>query len=254
MANLAQLLTHPLGRAAAILAAVAVFFGTVSPYGAVTYLPLWARTSYWFMLIVAGVAVQWAAARALRGRIRSTWARFALETVLATPTPFLLILGTQQLIARPVPQHFHGQLLAYTWVIMAALWALRPHPFSPPSDAAPEERPTSPDGEADAVRAFRARLPLEHRDAELYAVSAEDHYVRVHTAAGTTMILQRLSDAEQLLATLDGVRVHRSWWVARTGVASMTRARGKFDLRLKSGASVPVSRAGAARVRQQGWL
>ncbi|MEO0332846.1 MAG: hypothetical protein AAF223_14385, partial [Bacteroidota bacterium] len=26
--------------------------GTVSPYDAVTYLPLWARASYWFMLIV----------------------------------------------------------------------------------------------------------------------------------------------------------------------------------------------------------
>ncbi|MEO0423515.1 MAG: LytTR family DNA-binding domain-containing protein [Pseudomonadota bacterium] len=254
MANLAQLLTHPLGRATAILAAVALFFGTVSPYDAVTYLPLWARASYWFMLIVAGVAVQWAAARALRERIRPTWARFTVETLLSTPLPFLLILGTQQLIGRPVPPDFHARLVAYTWVIVTALWALRPLPFSRPGNASPEAPVAPSDGEADAVRAFRARLPLEHREAELYAVSAEDHYVRVHTAVGTTMILQRLSDAEQLLATLDGVRVHRSWWVARAGVASVTRASGKLDLRLKSGASVPVSRAGAARVREHGWL
>ncbi|MEM9384890.1 MAG: LytTR family DNA-binding domain-containing protein [Pseudomonadota bacterium] len=252
MPKVAQLLTHPLGRATAILLAVAVFFGTVSPYGAVTYLPLWARASYWFMLVVAVVAVQWTAARALRARVRAQWARFALETLLSTPLPYLLILGTQQLIGRPVPQSFHGQLWAYTWVIVAALWALRPLPFTP-SGASPLEAPVS-DREADAVRAFRARLPLAHRDAELYAVSAEDHYVRVHTAAGTSLVLQRLSDAEQLLATLDGVRVHRSWWVARRGVASIARIGGKLDLRLKSGASVPVSRAGAARVRDKGWL
>ena len=85
-------------------------------------------------------------------------------------------------------------------------------------------------------------------------MSAEDHYLRVHTSAGETMILMRLADAIRELAGIDGLQVHRSWWVARQGLADATRTDGKLLLKLKSGAEAPVSRTYIKAVKDAGWL
>ena len=50
------------------------------------------------------------------------------------------------------------------------------------------------------------------------ALQGEDHYVRIHTALGSELVLMRLGDAIQELDGLEGERVHRSWWVARRAV------------------------------------
>ena len=98
------------------------------------------------------------------------------------------------------------------------------------------------------------RLPPKFRDAKLYAISSEDHYVRIHSAAGQHMILMRLTDAEDLALPLIGLKPHRSWWVAEIGVDSVVKTDGKLQIMLKSGTQVPVSREGAKRVREAGWI
>ena len=98
------------------------------------------------------------------------------------------------------------------------------------------------------------RLPPKFRDATLYAISSEDHYVRIHSAAGEHMVLMRLSDAEDLALPLIGLKPHRSWWVAESGVESVSKSSGKLQITLKSGTQVPVSREGAKRVRDAGWI
>jgi len=105
-----------------------------------------------------------------------------------------------------------------------------------------------------AAAAFLDRLPPKFRTAGIHAVSAEDHYLRVHTSAGETMILMRLADAIRELAGIDGLQVHRSWWVARQGLADATRTDGKLLLKLKSGAEAPVSRTYIKAVKDAGWL
>lgn len=102
--------------------------------------------------------------------------------------------------------------------------------------------------------AFAARLPVKFRAAQVYAVSAEDHYLRVHTSAGETMLLMRLADAVRELAALEGQQTHRSWWVARQGLADVARGDGKVTLKLKSGAEAPVSRTYQKAVKDAGWL
>ena len=101
---------------------------------------------------------------------------------------------------------------------------------------------------------FLDRLPAKFRAADIHAVSAEDHYLRVHTSAGETMILMRLADAIRELAGIEGLQVHRSWWVARNGFADTNRDDGKLTLKLKSGAEAPVSRTYAKAVKDAGWL
>jgi len=109
--------------------------------------------------------------------------------------------------------------------------------FQAPSDASPAF-PT----------ALLSRLPRE-LGPEIVALEAEDHYVRVHTPKGSTLVLMRLSDAVELLDEALGMRVHRSWWVARRAIESFERDGQRLILRLANGARVPVGRMHVAAVR-----
>ena len=77
---------------------------------------------------------------------------------------------------------------------------------------------------------FLERLPLGLRDAELWAVEAEDHYLRVHTARRQELILMRLSDAVNELQGIEGAQTHRSWWVARGAVRDVKCADSRATL------------------------
>ncbi len=101
---------------------------------------------------------------------------------------------------------------------------------------------------------FLERLPEKLRGGELYAVEAEDHYLRLHTSLGQDLILLRLADAIAELEGLEGAQTHRSWWVAKAAVTDVERGDGRATLTLKDGAEVPVSRGFARQLRAAGWF
>jgi hypothetical protein len=101
---------------------------------------------------------------------------------------------------------------------------------------------------------FLDRLPLKLRGAEVWAVEAEDHYLRLHTSKGQDLILMRLSDAIDELQGIEGARAHRSWWVARDAITEAVRGDGRATLTLKDGSQVPVSRTNARLLRERGWI
>ena len=107
---------------------------------------------------------------------------------------------------------------------------------------------------APAPPKFLDRLPLKLRGAEVWAVEAEDHYLRLHTSRGQDLILLRLADAVAELEGIEGAQVHRSWWVARDAITDAKRGDGRAMLTLKDGAQVPVSRTYAALLRERGWI
>ena len=109
-------------------------------------------------------------------------------------------------------------------------------------------------GAKPGAAAFAERLPIKLRAAEIYAVESEDHYLRVHTSAGQELILMRLADAVRELAGVEGMQTHRSWWVAKQGLADVVKGDGRLTLKLKSGAEAPVSRTYAKAVKEAGWL
>ena len=98
---------------------------------------------------------------------------------------------------------------------------------------------------------FLDRLPPE-LGRDLVYLKMADHYVEAFTAAGSTLILMRFADAIAELDGLDGLRVHRSYWVARRHVAGTARRAGRTTLRLTGGHLVPVSRGRLAEVRAAG--
>jgi DNA-binding LytR/AlgR family response regulator len=101
---------------------------------------------------------------------------------------------------------------------------------------------------------FLARLPTRLAGADLWAVEAEDHYLRLHTSKGDDLILMRLADALTELDGIEGARTHRSWWVARKAVVAAERAEGRATLTLEGGVKAPVSRAYVKPLREAGWF
>lgn len=102
--------------------------------------------------------------------------------------------------------------------------------------------------------ALRERLPPGLRDAEIDALNAEDHYLRVFTRGDSVLVRMSMRDALVAVAELDGARTHRSWWVARRAVERVRKFEGKAELTLRSGVIVPVSRSYAPGLRKAGWF
>jgi hypothetical protein len=100
---------------------------------------------------------------------------------------------------------------------------------------------------------FLDRLP-KGLGRDLLALEMEDHYVRAHMAAGSALVLMRMRDAVAELDGMDGLQVHRSWWVARAAVEGTVQDGRNIRLRLKNGIEAPVARANQLALRDSGWL
>jgi hypothetical protein len=160
-------------------------------------------------------------------------------TVLGRLVIFERVPLTWSLIGQIAPQSFATSLV----MTATAFLLLRRHPTQTHAAAVGAQPPK-----------FLARLPAQLAGAELYAVEAEDHYLRLHTSKGQDLILMRLADAIEELEGLEGAQTHRSWWVAKAAVADAERMDGRAMLTLKDGAEVPVSRGFAKALRSAGWF
>jgi len=109
------------------------------------------------------------------------------------------------------------------------------------------------DAARDPAAALMERLPPEKRG-RLIRMEAQDHYLSVVTAAGETLILMRMADAEALLAEADGIRVHRSHWVMRAEVRGHLRREGRDFLLMSDDSEVPVSRGARPDVERTGLI
>jgi hypothetical protein len=79
----------------------------------------------------------------------------------------------------------------------------------------------------------------------------EDHYVHVHRRGGARLELLSLRDAIRCYGG-EGLRVHRSWWVATSAIEAVERDGRNLRLRLAGGLIVPVARRNVARLRVLG--
>ena len=123
----------------------------------------------------------------------------------------------------------------------------------PPRPAVAEERtPGTSGGPATPGTRLLNRLSPERRG-EILALSMEDHYVRVFTDAGESLVLLRLSDAMAEVQDVPGLQIHRSHWVASSAVDRTERWRdGRLRVHLVNGLTLPVSRTFARAVREAG--
>ena len=98
--------------------------------------------------------------------------------------------------------------------------------------------------------AFLERAPAAISLADVIAVKAEQHYIRIITANRSYLVLHRFSDALCELPSNDGLQLHRSWWVRRNAIQRVRQNSRKMMVILQTGEEIPVSGPYQALVRQ----
>lgn len=214
--------------------------------------PPFERLIFWLTLLVGGTVMGIAVMALARGLPRldgRPWLKAAVLTLMLW-APANLMVWTVIVLMRHTPWDVDilvdnaGPVLLVSAAMTAINFLADQAPAQTHAAAAAGATPPP----------FLERLPVRLRGAELYAVEAQDHYLRLHTSKGADLILMRLSDAIDELEGIEGAQTHRSWWVARDGVDDARRADGRATLRLKDGAEVPVSRTYVRALRQAGWF
>lgn len=77
---------------------------------------------------------------------------------------------------------------------------------------------------------------------KVLALQASDHYVNVYLEDGRKeFILSRFSDAIDDLASQDGLRIHRSFWINRRAINKIERSGTNLNTHLTNGLVCPVS-------------
>jgi hypothetical protein len=113
----------------------------------------------------------------------------------------------------------------------------------PGSCSAKAELPAHPPPIRSQLEGFGELLPQELRDAELHALEAQDHYVRIHTSRGRALLRMRFSEAIVAARAIPGTQTHRSWWVSNSAIARISRVNGRTVVLLSTGEQVPLSRS-----------
>ena len=243
------------------LASVVALFSFIGPFGTYDSLAPLARAGYWAL----AMGVNWllcAAAIALALRIAGPGARRRLSMAIGGAALAAAVPGTGVVFAAEAlfrPGYAAPGAVPTIYLAVAVLMLLIGHlvvavragfreASAARADASPA--PEAPAGAAPPPR-FLDRLPSE-LGRDLVYLKMADHYVEAFTTAGSTLILMRFADAIAELDGLDGLRVHRSYWVARGHVAGTARRAGRTTLRLTGGHLVPVSRGRLAEVRAAG--
>jgi hypothetical protein len=238
-----------------------LFLGLTGPFG--SYLngaPL-IRLAYWLCALWIGLPIQGALVRvalalARRWRTSEVLLLAAAAILAAIPIAVLCRIGAVSLWGAPIERigiaEWYGQTLliaaffaiGHTLLNRFRLRILNRHAETIPDRLAAVPVPEPVD--------FRARLPPD-LGRDILALQMEDHYVRAHTSHGSVLILLPLHRAIEELGA-PGLRIHRSWWVARHAIAGCVRDGRNLRLRLSNGLEAPVARASVAAVRAEGLL
>ena len=241
------------GADLALLLAIGLFMGAVGPYGTDELSPRKVYV-YWILCIVGGGLIGVAIDETIGRRARGFWRRLLVTTVLMTPPTTLLVMASGHVVAGGVmilPRYW--PLLWQVFLISVPVMAIRALVWRRPPPVV-ETRvvvaPPLPEAEA----AFRRRLSARRRGARLLAIEADDHYLRVHTDAGSEMVTLRFAVALDELSGAHGFQTHRSWWVAAEAIEGARWRRGGGELRLAGGLVAPVSRTHAPTVKAAGWF
>lgn len=239
------------GKWRGLLSAVAfgAVLGVMGPFGSQSALTPAVRYLFWMVIALAGFGTAAVAVRAFLSASpggKAVIRIFAVAAGSAIPMTFFVAWAFG--VVQPGRSFSPFQLLglfpyvALVQLLIAGIMSAD-HPVT--AVTAVKQPVAVPEYPPD----FVLKLPPALRR-DIVALEAEDHYVRVHTLHGSALILMRLADAAAIIDPRLGLRVHRSWWVAKDGVRAVERISGRAMARLANDAAVPISRTylSAARV------
>ena len=238
-----------------------LLLGVAGPFGSYPAFPTATRYAFWLGLTAAGVVAALAADAVLPvTRLRAGAIRIG-AVALVSALPMTFVVAWTMSLVQPgrffTPQQLPALfacVAAVQLLVVYATTATAPAPSPAPDDAQSRGRARAlPEPEADAIpaafpSALLSRLP-PGIGRDIIALETEDHYLRVHAAAGTALILMRMADAVALLNPRLGAQVHRRWWVAQGAVADLRTEGQKLSLCLVDQSLVPVGRTFSAATR-----
>jgi hypothetical protein len=234
---------------------VALVLGLIGPFGTFALLPLLPRLTYWLAVIalnwmLCDIAVRWVEGHLPHELpLRRMVVPLVGATVVSIPATGVVTLanGLSGIGWPEAILTLYCQVLLLLGAIAVPVYAI-----ADLQEAA--RQPSSPKADAPAggLSLFQARLarPL---NGELLCLEMQDHYLKVHTTAGSELILCRMEDASRELEGL-GQRVHRSWWVAQAARQEVMRDGQKHVIFLSNGFKVPVGRTFRPALRAAGWI
>ena len=232
------------------LSAVAfgALLGVTGPFGSQTAFGPAVRYPFWMVIALAGFGAAAAAERVLSSTApgRRTATRI-VAVAAASAVPMTFFVAWAFGVVQPGRTFSPVQLLGlFPYVALVQLLIARVmSPDDRMTAAAPAEQPAAA---PEYPPEFVSKLPPALRR-DILALQAEDHYVRVHTLHGSALILMRLADAAALIDPRLGLRVHRSWWVAKDAVRALERTPGRAIARLVDDTAVPISRSHLSAAR-----
>jgi len=238
----------------AVWIVVGAILGAVGPFGSFFNDTLPIRVAYWTTLcLVSGIAISatvrwlWPLARR-RGVAAWLWVP-ALAVAITLPLGLfsrVFAAGIWPGIRQAVSLgEWYGQtlLVELTFLVLYVAAYARAGSARPRMEAAT--------GEAGEARILDRLPPRLGRD--LLCLQMEDHYVRLHTPQGSVLVLTPLRTAITQVGAIEGMQVHRSWWVARQAVQGVVQDGRNLRLKLISGLEAPVARSKVAELRAAGW-
>ncbi|MEL7189799.1 MAG: LytTR family DNA-binding domain-containing protein [Pseudomonadota bacterium] len=252
----------------AIMTVIGVFLAIIGPFGSIDQ-PLAVRLFTWLAFCYLGYAIYSPmgyfvdrAHDALDLPVLPLW----IAAALIATFPMTAAIYVIQFMPDwpPIPSAQEG-LTSYLYVFVIGCGITLLFNFVGPRASAAKEVPVplaqDPVAQSDIPQPFQApsqnplfdQLPAE-LGSDIIALEMEDHYVRVHTALGSELILMRLRDAISHLSDVEGRQVHRSWWVARGAVEDVVREGRNVRLKLARDIEAPVSRAQVSELKDAGWI
>lgn len=247
-----------------IMTVIGVFLGLIGPFGSIEQ-PLAVRLVSWLTFAYLGYAiyspmslvVEWGA----RALALPRWGLWIAACLIAT-VPMTIAVWVIGTLPPPIPvPSLEEALISYGYVLVigGGVTLLFNALGNAGAGAEPEQLPVAnsdvelaADPVPDGPRLIERLPPALGSD--VIALEMEDHYVRVHTALGSEMVLMRLRDAMAELDGIEGRQVHRSWWVARGAVEDVVRDGRNVRLKLARDIEAPVSRAQVSVLKDAGWI
>lgn len=242
-----------------VVVACVVVTGIAGPFNTLLTVGTVWRMVYWVLVLLPAIVQQFYLSMLVRELARRTdyaWGWAALFAgVLGSVSIFAWTAGINNSLFSNVHNFSLAQLgwsvfglvIPLTLVVNAFMPTLQPL-WGMRQTKRPPLRPLSM-SDTEPSPLFDRLPPDLGRD--VITVRAANHHLEVTTTRGHARVLMRLADAEADLATLPGMRVHRSWWVNLTMVSHTENRQGSTDLILTTGVRIPVSRALRATLAQQ---
>ncbi|KXV61167.1 hypothetical protein AD948_02675 [Acetobacter senegalensis] len=239
-------------RLAVITTGAGLCLGLLAPFGSYLNSGLIWRLLYWCgsiwfgFLLFGGTWLAWR--RQARSLKRVRWPLLAVMLIIASLVQAMITRISALMIWPELHQHAPGWTV---WYLQSGLIAA----VGFICVIILKQRSTTHDKSANSGPVLVERpartVPLGK---DIIALQMEDHYVRIHTRTGSRLAHMTLTEAIETVGPVEGLRTHRSWWVARAAVDHIEGTPRSMRLHLEGNIVAPVARGAVALLREAGWL